>query len=99
MKLFKKHQVENLKDVFSNKNYVALGILSSLAIGFFFAYFTSLDIVKGNLGIAHAYSLIFIQALITVLFGVNMPLIFYKFNMPKAMKSKSGSLYLLQGDE
>lgn len=101
--ILKKHQTDNIKEVFSDWKYSFLGFISLIVIGSFFYYFTALDIMIGNLGVVYTSFNVALQIAIALLFGLTIPLIFYKFNFARkmtrkgALGSKEGSAGLLGG--
>jgi len=93
----KKHQIENIKEVFSKRNYIILGIVAAAAIGYLFYYFTPFAIIAGNIGVTYAWTTVITEGLMTVLFGLNVPLVVYKFKFFNSVKSKAGSASLVGG--
>jgi len=94
MKLIKKHQLENIKEVFSKKEYLALGIISAAAIAYLFYYFTPFAIIAGNIGKLYAWTTVSVEGLMVLFFGLNIPLVVYKFRFFNSFRSKEGSASL-----
>ena len=70
---------ENFKDVF-RKWYSQLSlVITTLVIGSIFVYFTNFELIAGNFGHTYLWWQIIMQLLITILFGLFVPISLYKF--------------------
>ncbi|MBT3407451.1 hypothetical protein HOK68_05370 [Candidatus Woesearchaeota archaeon] len=68
----------NIKKAFKNVNTLLIGTFSSLVIAFIMFYFTDFELIKINLGIVYATAHMSLEILISVLFGLNIGLLWTK---------------------
>jgi hypothetical protein len=68
----------NFIEVFSRWYSIPIFTIVSLSIGYLFGYFTNSDLIAGNYGNNYLLLQILIQTLITLLFGIFVPISFYK---------------------
>ena len=69
----------NFLEIFKNKNYVFLSIITFILIGLVFEYFTDSELIKGNMGANYLYILITSQILISFLFAIFISAFYYKY--------------------
>lgn len=87
----------NFVEVFSRWYSILLFTITSLLIGYLFGYFTNTELIAGNYGNDYMWWLISIQTLITLLFGIFVPISFYKikyfgsFSIKENLSSGSGT--------
>lgn len=70
---------DNFIEVFSHKGYLIFSIITTLLIGLLFMHFTNSPMIKGNFGLVYYYTVIFAQILISLLFGIFLPVTVYKY--------------------
>ena len=76
-----KQRLEALKQVYSLHSSYVLTILSGLLMGSVLFYFTEYDLIVGNIGKIYADIQVASQILISVLFGVNLSVLWYKLKL------------------
>lgn len=77
-----------IKEVYSQKESWPITIAASIFIGFLMFYFTDINLILGNMGVFYAYSQIILQVLISVLFGLNLSLLWHKLKFSSEFASK-----------
>ncbi len=78
--------IDNIKQVFNQKKYIAVTVITALIIGYFMFYFTNYDLIEGNMGHLYANLQVLLQLLFSVLIGINVSLLFYQINTASAAK-------------
>ncbi len=71
--------LQNLTEVFSKPKYLATGLLTTLIIGTIFFYFTNPEVILGNYSTTFYYAQISLQIIISILFGIFLPISIYKY--------------------
>lgn len=69
----------NFKDVFSKWYSQLTLVITTILIGSIFIYFTNFELIAGNFGHTYLWWQIIMQLLITILFGLFIPISLYKF--------------------
>lgn len=69
----------NFKDVFSKWYSQLTLVITTILIGSIFIYFTNFELIAGNFGHTYLWWQIIMQLLITILFGLFVPISLYKF--------------------
>lgn len=85
--------IENLKLVYSRHSSYVVTAISSILLGAVLFYFTYYDLMVGNLGVIYANIQVLVQIILSILFGINMAVLYYKFNTSQKLNTKeTGSL-------
>ena len=71
--------IDNFKDVFSKWYGQLAFVITTILIGSIFIYFTNIELIAGNFGHTYLWWQIIMQILITILFGLFIPISLYKF--------------------
>ncbi len=87
MKEFK----DNFLEIFKNKNYIFLSIITFILIGLIFEYFTDSELIKGNMGVNYFYILIMSQVLISFLFAIFICAFYYKYKKFNIVQTNENS--------
>jgi len=86
---------ENIKRVYSANLPYIITIFSGFIISFIMFYFTNLEQIRWNMGINYTIFLIVIQILISILFGINMTMLWEKLHFSAKIDSnEAGSVSL-----
>jgi len=78
----------NFIEVFSKWHNILIFIIIFISIGSIFIYFTNLDLIVGNIGYNYMWAQIIMQILITILFGLFVPISIHKFRMFNSVSTK-----------
>lgn len=81
-------RLEIFREVFSRKESYLIFLVPSLIFGYFMFYFTNLELIIGNMGKIYAISQIFIQIMLSLLFGLNIALLWNKLRVSSEFSSK-----------
>lgn len=81
--------IDNLKQVYSNWRYWLLSLVVAAPLAYLFYYFTNFEIISGNLGAAQAWGQVLFQAAMVPLFGLNIALVVYRFNLFREVGTKA----------
>lgn len=87
----------NFIEVFTKWYSIPLFTITSLLIGYIFAYFTQVDMIQGNFGSLYLWTQLISQTIITLLFGLFVPISLYKiivfnsFSVKENISSGSGT--------
>ncbi len=68
----------NFIEVFTKWYSIPIFIVTSLLVGYIFSLFTNIDLIFGNFGVHYLWAQIVTQTLITLLFGLFVPISIYK---------------------
>ena len=79
----------NVKLAYSKKETYVVTIISSLLMAAILFYFTDIPSIVGNLGLIYAYTLIITQIILSILFGVNIGLLWFKLRLTSGFDSKA----------
>ena len=88
---------DNFIEVFSKWYSIPIFTLPTLLVGYVFAYFTNLDIIEGNFGHEYMWAQIVMQTLISLLFGLFVPIslhkiiVFNSFSIKENISSGGGT--------
>ena len=81
----------NLKLLYSQKKYYFITLISVIIIGVVMFYFTNFSLISGNQGKVFAYTQIFFQLIISLLFGINISALWYKLKLSSLVKEKTST--------
>ena len=87
----------NFIDIFSKWQNIIIFILVTLIVGYFFAYFTDMDMISGNFGHSYMWFQIIAQTIISILFGLFVPIsihkivVFNSFSLKENLSSGGGT--------
>ncbi len=82
-------RLQNIGLVYSAWTYWAISAIAAVPLAYLFYYFTSIDVLIGNLGAAHAWAQVLLQAAMVPLFGLNIALVVYRFNLFREVGTKA----------
>ncbi len=89
MRNFIKKNLFGIGNVFSNKKYLLIFVMSASLIGTLFYYFTNFAVTAGNLGIVHAYVFVIFDVLISILFGFYVALLVFRYDKIRSILSSA----------
>jgi hypothetical protein len=87
-----KMNFENIRIVFKNPAYAAGAAVSSLILFAIMWQFTSFEHIYWNMGSGIAYAQAFSQAILSILFGINISLLVYKLKYSALFSSKEAHM-------
>ncbi len=73
-----KQTIQTLSTVYSEARAWMLTALGAFLLGILFFLFTNFALIRGNLGLFHAVTIVILQTIIALLFGINMALLGHK---------------------
>jgi cytochrome c biogenesis protein CcdA len=82
-------RIQDIKIVYSNKIAYIITLVFALLMTIALFYFTHYETIVGNLGKTYANVQVFIQAIIAILFGINITLLWHKFKLAKGFDVKA----------
>ncbi len=72
------NQLQSIKDVYSKKESFLITLFGALFLGGILFYFTSFEQIYWNIGALYAITQVVVQVLLSLLFGLNLALLWYK---------------------
>ncbi|HLD88596.1 MAG TPA: hypothetical protein VI894_00165 [Candidatus Nanoarchaeia archaeon] len=83
-------RIRNIKEVLKHQKYLLLCFSSSIILLMISLYLTKIAILIVGLGTAHTVASIILDVLLSLLFGLNVALMVYKFDSAKKTGLKEG---------
>jgi hypothetical protein len=84
-----KDRWDALKQVYSLHSSYSITLLSGAIMAFVLFYFTKYDLIAGNLGKVYANTQVISQIALSVLFGVNLSILWYKLKISSGVDAKA----------
>lgn len=85
-----KNKIKEITDILIKTKYLRISLAAFILIEGLFLYFTNLDLMFGNFGMAHTYSFLFLDLFNAILFASYLPLLIYIKNISNKI-CKTGS--------
>ncbi|MEK6916512.1 MAG: hypothetical protein AABW92_02095 [Nanoarchaeota archaeon] len=82
-----KDRIETVKSIYKHKDSLPVTIIAGLLMASVLFYFTHFEQIYWNIGKIYAYSQVVIQILLSVLFGINIALLWYKLKFAASVNS------------
>ncbi len=82
-------QKDALKQVYSNSSSYAITLVSGLVLAAILFYFTEYELIVGNVGKVHANVQVISQIILSLLFGVNIAILWYKLRLTNGIDVKA----------
>ena len=83
-----RQKFKNIKDVYSRPASCVLTIVASLFMGYILFSFTFYELIVGNMGKQYADIQVAAQIILSILFGVNITLLWHKLSFAKQLSAK-----------
>ena len=81
-------QIGNLREVYSRPTSYLITVVASLLIGGVLFYFTDYELIVGNFNQIYANSQVIAQVILSILFGINVSILYYKLKTVSSLKAK-----------
>ncbi|HLD59750.1 MAG TPA: hypothetical protein VI912_02055 [Candidatus Bilamarchaeaceae archaeon] len=81
-------RIGNLRKVYSRPTSYLITVVASLLIGGVLFYFTDYELIVGNFNQIYANSQVIAQVILSILFGINVSILYYKLKTVSALKPK-----------
>lgn len=79
-----------LKLIFKEPKNSLLGITSAFIFGYFLFWFTDVESICNNFGEIYGYTLIALQVVIAILFGINLAILIHKISIKQNSRKQTG---------
>lgn len=91
------YRIHNIRSAFKQIDTIFVSVFSAALISFIMFYFTETELIKVNIGWFHALSQNLIQVIISIVFGLNMGLLWSKLKFASSVGASNTSSTILGG--
>ncbi len=84
-------RLESLKGIYKERKYLFISTASALLFAIPLFYFTHYEEIAGNLGRVYANVQVTAQAILIILFGINIALLWHRISMASSERKEAGS--------